>query len=204
MVGFHQGETGATEINRAAVLGPDGHLLGVYNKFHPVVVEGEAFVQEETPLAFPADFGTFGVTICFDNHYVDVPRDVVAAGARLIAAPVWVWHRMGTVQHAEMVLRAVENRVSYVRADWGWGSSIIRPDGTVVVQAPDVTQATPALLVADVPMGPAGAPFTAWGWAFPYVFVLGLGVRLAAQVWTLPGLRARRDGPAGPAAASGT
>ena len=161
--------------NKALVLGPDGQTLGVYNKVHPVVAEGEGFRQPFLPLAFKADFGTFGVAICFDNHYLDVVPAIVANGARLIAMPSLIWPGEARNQLAVMVFRAVENRVAYAKAELGWSSAIVRPDGTVVAVTLPEGRPTWRLLVADVPLGPDHSPFATLGRPLQWVYVAGLG-----------------------------
>jgi len=162
--------------NKALVLGPDGQTLGVYNKVHAVVAEGEGFHQPFLPLAFDADFGTFGVAICFDNHYLDVAPEIVGNGARLIAMPSLIWPGEARNQLAIMVFRAVENRVAYAKAELGWSSAIVRPDGAVVALTLPEQQPTWRLLVADVPLGPDHSPFAVLGRPFQWVYVAGMVV----------------------------
>lgn len=171
-----------TSPNKALVLGPDGSTLGVYNKVHPVIVEGEGFHQPFLPLAFPADFGTFGVAICFDNHYLDVVPAIVGNGARLIAMPSLIWPGEARNQLAEMVFRAVENRVAYAKAELGWSSAIVAPDGSVRALTMPQQKPSWALLVADVPLGPGESPFAAVGRPLQWVYVAGLGAFAAAFV----------------------
>jgi apolipoprotein N-acyltransferase len=168
--------------NKALVLGPDGQTLGVYNKVHPVVVEGEGFRQPFLPLAFPADFGTFGVAICFDNHYLDVVPAIVRNGARLIAMPSLIWPGEAKNQLAVVVFRAVENRVAYAKAELGWSSAIVAPDGTVRAVTMPRQEPSWALLVADVPLGPDHSPFTAVGRPLQWVYVAGLAAFAGAFV----------------------
>ncbi len=179
-----------TSPNKALVLGPDGQTLGVYNKVHPVVVEGEGFQQPFLPLAFAADFGTFGVAICFDNHYLDVVPAIVQNGARLIAMPSLIWPGESRNQLAEEVFRAVENRVAYVKAELGWSSAIVAPDGSVRALTLPREKPSWALLVADVPMGPANSPFAAVGRPLQWVYVAGFGAFAAA--FLVLALRRRR------------
>ena len=172
----------AASPNKALVLGPDGRTLGVCNKVHPVVAEGEAFDQQITPLAFDADFGAFGVAICFDNHYLDVVPAIVQNGARLITMPSLIWPGEARNQLGVMVFRAVENRVAYAKAELGWSSAIVRPDGTVVALTLPQKSPTWDLLVADVPLGPDHSPFVALGRPFQWVYVGGLGAFAAGFI----------------------
>ncbi len=178
---FTVGQT-LSSPNKALVLGPDGQTLGVYNKVHPVIVEGEGFHQPFLPLAFPADFGTFSVAICFDNHYLDVVPEEVRNGARLIAMPSLIWPGEARNQLAEMVFRAVENRVAYVKAELGWSSAVVAPDGTVLALTLPRAKPSWALLVADVPLGPDHSPFAAVGRPLQWLYVAGMAAFAAAFV----------------------
>ncbi|MEI6254945.1 MAG: hypothetical protein WCP30_19300, partial [Mycobacteriaceae bacterium] len=56
------------------------------------------------------------------------------------------------------------NRVAMVKADVAWDSVIVAPTGRVVAStAVHTERGDQALLVADVPLGPRGAPFTRFG-----------------------------------------
>jgi apolipoprotein N-acyltransferase len=82
----------------------------------------------------------------------------------LIVAPSIDVESISSVRSASTVFRAVENRVAMVKADAAWDSVIVAPNGRVIASD---NIGTPlggqALLVADVPLGPRGAPFTRYG-----------------------------------------
>jgi predicted amidohydrolase len=76
--------------NTAALLGPDGDLVGTYRKvtlprdeIKAGVAPGEAYPVYETR------FGKLGLMICYDGFFPEVARELTNRGAEVIAWPVW-------------------------------------------------------------------------------------------------------------------
>lgn len=106
------------------------------------------------PLRGFPDFN-FSTLICYDTDFVDSPAIVSDMGASLILNPSEDWSA-ARGHFAASVFRAVENRVAIAKADWGWDSAIIQPDGTVAefFTAPEMHR---ALLHANVTLYPQKA-----------------------------------------------
>jgi apolipoprotein N-acyltransferase len=130
-----------------------------------VIVEGEKFTRgtEYPTVATPQ--GTLGMIICFDIDFPDGPaRRTARNGAQMILAPSIDFASIADVRAASTAFRAIENRVAMVKADVAWDSVIVAPDGRVVTStAVHDERGGQALLIADVPLGPRGAPFTRFG-----------------------------------------
>lgn len=148
--------------NEATVLAPDGDFLGVYGKEHPTSFRGEESITAGTFPAYDTSLGTLGTIICYDFAFTDSARDVAANGAQLIAAPSWDWPAIAAKNYAHPLFRAVENRVSIVKADCGYDSAIIDPYGRILDRAIS-REPTVAMLVADVPLGTGDALQTRLG-----------------------------------------
>ena len=70
--------------NAAAVIGKDGALQGTYRKVHPFDTEKKwCEAGSEYPM-FEADFGKFGVMICWDTAFPEVARTYALRGAQLL------------------------------------------------------------------------------------------------------------------------
>ncbi len=150
--------------NTAAVIGPDGALLGIYRKMHipddPAYYEKFYFAPGDLGFrVFPTAFGNVGVLICWDQWYPEAARLTALRGADIIFYPTAIgWHpaekaQHGAAQHdawrtvqrghaiANGVYVAAVNRVG-VETPAGppglrfWGASFLSdPQGVVLAEA---------------------------------------------------------------------
>ncbi len=81
---------GKTLYNTAALLGPDGRLIGKYRKVTLPRSEIEAGITpgHDYPV-FETRFGKIGIMICYDGFFPEVARALTIKGAEVIAWPVW-------------------------------------------------------------------------------------------------------------------
>lgn len=81
---------GPLVYNTAALLGPDGALVGKYRKVTLPRGEWDQGVApgHEYPV-FSTRFGKLGMMICYDGFFPEVARQLAARGAEIIAWPVW-------------------------------------------------------------------------------------------------------------------
>jgi apolipoprotein N-acyltransferase len=147
-------ETNAGLRNEATLLAPDGDFLSVFGKDHPVLLSGE------TSLTGGANYdpartsiGAVGTVICYDIDFTDTTRKVARAGAQVIAVPSFDWPEVASVHYTHMVFRAVENRVSMIKADVGFDSAIVDPYGRILQRVVTPQAGVFAILTADVPLG---------------------------------------------------
>ncbi len=141
--------------NETTVLAPDGRFLGVYGKDHPVTFAGEQSPTRGTYPVYDTPLGRLGTIICYDLDFTDTARKITRNGAQLILVPSHDWPAIGAKHYTHLVFRAVENRVSLVKADnSGNDSVIVDPYGRIIAAA--ITPGgdrTGQALVADVPLG---------------------------------------------------
>lgn len=81
---------GKTIYNTAALIGPDGRMIGKYRKVTLPRGEIEAGITpgHEYPV-FETSFGKVGMMICYDGFFPEVARALTIQGAEVIAWPVW-------------------------------------------------------------------------------------------------------------------
>jgi len=107
----------------------------------------------DTPL------GRLGTIICYDLDFTGTARRITRNGAQLILVPSHDWPEIATKHYTHLVFRAVENRVSLVKADnSGNDSVIVDPYGRIIAAA--VTPGgdkTGQAVIADVPLGTGDA-----------------------------------------------
>lgn len=166
-MGFTPDGSNPAAPNTGLLWSPQGDVTAVYYKTKRVIVEGEAFTPGTVYPTVTTAQGVLGMIICFDIDFPDGPaRQVARNGAQMILAPSIDFLSIADVRSASTTFRAVENRVAMVKADVAWDSVIAAPNGRVITStAVHAESGGPALLVADVPLGPRGAPFTRFGGA---------------------------------------
>lgn len=126
---------GQAIYNTAALIGPDGKLLGKYRKLTLPTGEntGGLVPGKEYPV-FQTRFGTLGMMICWDVHFPEVARGLANRGAEIIAMPIWG----GDPRLAQA--RAIENQIYLVSSTYNgrprWMvSGVWAPSGDLLVQA---------------------------------------------------------------------
>jgi len=141
--------------NEATVLAPDGQFLGVYGKDHPVTFAGETSLTRGTYPVYTTPLGRIGTIICYDLDFTGTARRITRNGAQLILVPSHDWPEIATKHYTHLVFRAVENRVSLVKADnSGNDSVIVDPYGRIIAAA--ITPGgdkTGQVVMANVPLG---------------------------------------------------
>ena len=123
--------------NTAVVISPQGELVATYRKLFPWMpleasVPGDAFTVFDIP-----DVGRFGLMICYDGWYPEVPRTLAWMGAEVILQPTLT---KTSDREQELVIaraNAIVNQAWIVTPNYGglFGtgrSLIVDPEGVVV------------------------------------------------------------------------
>jgi N-carbamoylputrescine amidase len=150
--------------NSAAVIGPDGDILGIYRKMHipddPGYYEKFYFTPGDLGYrVFDTPVGRIGTLICWDQWYPEAARLTALRGARILFYPTAIgWHpkeKAGhgeeqrdawlTIQRAHAIANGVYvaavNRVGLERPSGGsgiefWGATFLAdPFGRVIARA---------------------------------------------------------------------
>jgi apolipoprotein N-acyltransferase len=169
-------DTPAGQRNEVAAFSPEGTLIGVYGKDHPVRFLNETSITRGAYPVYQTPIGRLGSIICHDMDFTDTTRKAAANGAQLIAAPSWDWPGIAAKHFSHAVMRAVEQRVVLVKADYGFDSAIIDPWGRILesVVSPSGRE---AILVADVPVVSSGTILTSLGDWVGWLCVVALVAR---------------------------
>jgi predicted amidohydrolase len=122
--------------NTAALVGPDGQMVGKYRKVTLPRGECDRGIQPGSDYpVFDTRFGKVGIMICYDGFFPEPARELSLRGAEIIAFPVWGCNpRLA-------VARACENHVyvvssTYCPADMNWMvSGVFDHEGNVLAQA---------------------------------------------------------------------
>ena len=171
------------------MISPDGVVLGVYGKQHPAMMfddDRTSITSGELPV-YETPIGRLATIICYDLAFVDPARHMARTGAQVVAVPSWDPPGDATKHYPLLVFRAVENRLTMVKADTMHDSAIIDPYGRILERA--VTPAGDrATLVADVPLGTGRSTFVRLG---PWFGWATIAAAMAIHIVTAYG--ARRD-----------
>jgi len=172
-------------FNSAAVLGPDGRLLGTYRKssipFMDVAKSPEPRGNEKfyfTPgdLGFPTfdtPFARIGILICYDRHFPEAARVLGLGGAEIVFVPTATTRMARYLWDLELRAHAIAN-VYYVcgvnkvgvdvggsKRDHHGDSMIVTPRGEILAQAADTKD---DLVVADVDLAALPRLRELWGY----------------------------------------
>jgi len=163
--------------NESTLLSPAGDFLGVYGKDHPVLLSGETSVTRGLNYEpFNTNIGTIGTVICYDIEFTDTTRKVANAAAQVITVPSFDWPELASIHYTHMVFRAIENRVSMIKADVGFDSAIVDPYGRILKKVVTPTAGVMAVLVADIPLGGGETLVMRWGDWVGWIALAGLAL----------------------------
>lgn len=122
--------------NIAALIGPDGALVGKYRKvcLPRNEIEGGITPGHEYPV-FETRFGKVGMMVCYDGFFPEVARELTNRGAEVIAWPVWGCNPMlGAARACENHVYVVSSTHTDAKENWML-SAIYGHDGTPLARA---------------------------------------------------------------------
>lgn len=122
--------------NTAALVGPDGRMIGKYRKITLPGGECDNGIQpgSEHPV-FQTRFGKVGMMICFDGFSPEVARALALNGAEVIAFPVWGCNpKLAAARAIENHVYVVSSTYSEPATNW-MPSGIFDHEGTLLAQA---------------------------------------------------------------------
>ncbi len=198
---------GSRPSNSAVMLGPDGRVLGRYDKRHLVpfgeyvplerflffvnVIAGVAigaFAPGSEATVFSTPAGRLGVVICYEAIFPAEVRQFIRNGAGVlvnITDDSWFGETAAPVQHLVMAkFRAVENHVYLIRGANTGISAIVAPDGRLLGAS---VLSTRWILIGEVAPRPGGSLYTRYGDVFAWATV----AVVVGALWARP-IRRRR------------
>jgi apolipoprotein N-acyltransferase len=181
-VGFGFTDDRGRRHNEVLLMAPDGEILGVYGKDHPGTFAGDYSDTGGTYPVYDTELGPIATIICYDLDFTDTARRMAANGARLVATPSADVPAIAEHHYTHLVFRAIENRVSMVKADNEFDSAIIDPYGRILAKAVSSDGGLRATLVAEAPLGAGDSPWVRFGDWFGWLMVVVM-VGFVALSW---------------------
>jgi predicted amidohydrolase len=124
--------------NTAALMGPDGSLVGRYRKVALPRDEIKAGIAPgaEYPV-FQTRFGKVGMMVCYDGFFPEVARALTNNGAEVIAWPVWGCNPLLAAARAcENQIYLVSSTYEDISSNW-MVSAVFDHEGKTIAHAKD-------------------------------------------------------------------
>jgi len=84
---YTRGKKRGDVYNSSILIGPNGDIIGVYNKTHIYPAEREWALPGETADVYETPFAKIGMIICYDGDYPELSRILAMKGAEIIVRP---------------------------------------------------------------------------------------------------------------------
>jgi predicted amidohydrolase len=114
---YRRGEQRGVVYNSSILIGPDGTIIGIYDKTHPFPLErvecGGWVTTGHSARVFKTALGTIGMIICYDGDFPELSRLLVVQGAEIIVRPSALL-RSFDIWHITNAARAYDNHVYMV------------------------------------------------------------------------------------------
>jgi len=170
--------------NDATVISPAGRYLGVYGKQHPALMfaDDQGSADTGTMPVYPTPFGRLATMICYDADYPGTAQSAARRGAQILAVPSWDPPGDAPDHYGLLVFRAIENRLTIIKADSAYDSAIIDPYGRILASAVTPRGAR-ATLLARVPAGTGHTPQVRFGNLGGWITVSAALAAIAVGPW---------------------
>jgi len=114
---YRRGPERGTIYNSSILIGPDGEIIGIYDKTHPFPLErrdcgGWVTVGNRADV-YETALGTIGMIICYDGDFPELSRLLAVKGAEIIVRPSALL-RSFDIWHITNAARAYDNHVYMV------------------------------------------------------------------------------------------
>ncbi len=117
---YRRGAERGVVYNSSALIGPDGDIIGIYDKTHPFPAErcdcGGWTTRGNHAEVYETALGTIGMIICYDGDFPELSRLLAVKGAEVIVRPSALLRSFDIWQMTNMA-RAYDNHVYMVAAN---------------------------------------------------------------------------------------
>jgi predicted amidohydrolase len=122
---YRRGSKKGQVLNASILIGPEGEIIGIYDKTHPFPGErrdsgGWTEVGQRAEV-FDTELGTIGMIICYDGDFPELSRLLAVKGAEIIVRPSALL-RSYDIWYITNCARAYDNHVYVI------GTNMVGPD----------------------------------------------------------------------------
>jgi predicted amidohydrolase len=114
---YRRGPQRGVVYNSAILIGPDGEIVGIYDKTHPFPLErqecGGWVTTGSRADVFETSLGDIGIIICYDGDFPELSRLLAVKGAEIIVRPAALM-RSYDIWYITNAARAYDNHVYVV------------------------------------------------------------------------------------------
>ena len=174
---YRRGPEPGTVYNSAVLIGPDGEIVGIYDKTHLFPVErrdcGGWSTAGNRAEVFETALGSIGMMICYDGDFPELSRLLAVKGAEVIVRPSALL-RSFDIWYITTCARAYDNHVylvatNSVGVDAG-GSYYFGHNMIVTPIAWRLAQARGGEEIISARLSPDPLRYVTWGSKSPQVF----------------------------------
>jgi predicted amidohydrolase len=117
---YRRGSERGVVYNSAILIGPDGEIVGVYDKTHPAPMEqrelGGWVTAGDRADVFETPLGDIGMIVCYDGDFPELSRLLAVKGAEVVVRPSAL-QRSFDIWYITNCARAYDNHVYVVAAN---------------------------------------------------------------------------------------
>jgi predicted amidohydrolase len=174
---YRRGPDHGTVYNASILIGPDGEIIGIYDKTHPFPLErrdcGGWVTLGDRAEVFETSLGSIGMIICYDGDFPELSRLLAVKGAEIILRPSALL-RSFDIWYITNCARAYDNHVYVVATnavgpDAG-GSYYFGHSMIVTPIAWRLAQARGGEEIIAARLNPDPLRYVTWGSKSPQVF----------------------------------
>ncbi|MFI5152334.1 MAG: nitrilase-related carbon-nitrogen hydrolase [Chitinophagales bacterium] len=154
--------------NEAVFIGPDGAVLNVFHKNHPVPMAEASIPGDGVIPVVETKYGRISTSICYDADFPIPMKQLGRKKSGLLLLPSGDWYAIAPY-HAQMaIFRAIENGNSLLRQASG-GFSIATDYRGKILGSLDYYQEGTKLWITELPIAHVPTLYTKIGDSFAYV-----------------------------------
>ena len=156
--------------NQAVFIGPDGRVLNIFHKNHPVPMAEASVPGDGNIPVIQTPYGSIAISICYDADFPQPMRQLSAKRADLLLLPSADWYAIDPFHTQMAAFRGIENGTTVFRQTNGGLSAAFDQQGKMLSSF-DFFQPGKKWWTANLPLGNQPTIYGRLGDGFAYLCV---------------------------------